>query len=230
MQTLTDEQLLDLIHNGGAKGLSAPVYQSPLELLRQELGSDDLGLVEHYLTTGTRSAINETRDALKPYIHVAIYNAKQASTNPTWDVALHGMELSAAYSLQVTMKQAWNFGTVLHEIGSMAEDRRKVRYHFESMLNNKLPEYDKRLDANAAPDSYWRGVGLLTALNDDFRLSPYDMGASRIAKRFINWAGAHEDIALVYRTVLERETLDIDVLQQIIFMTVDAPSLGLGVL
>ena len=228
MQDMTEEQLLAIIYGDDQSDIDASISNSLIMFLRGETG-DDLGLIGHYLASGSESAIIESRAALRPRVNAAVYKAKMSALEPTWDQSLSSMEADEIYSLPVALKQAWTFGNVLHELG-IFEDKPRFRHRFERMLKTDIDQYDKRLNPDKATDAYWRGVALLTIVREEIKITPYDVGSHRIAKQFIKWSGEQKDLGLVYRTILERKTLDVEVLSRVFAMAEASPALGRGVL
>lgn len=106
----------------------------------------------------------------------------------------------------------WNAVTVMNESGYTG-DKNDI-YYAISEMEMSLPEMDPRDNKESLTNRYWRGTVALAV--GGMNIKREDSENRERIPEFISWAGRHDDIATVIRTVQERKTIDTQMLEEII--------------
>lgn len=184
-----------------------------LDAIMKMIDEDNAGSVPLFirlLTTGTESARARTSSVIKADmidIQEAFDAAKRGDTgSPVWkyDCMTSWHPSSGDHALR-----AWNVMNVIEEVGN-GVNANDVFYQIGD-LEMLYSTVDPDCQNHPTEDSFWRGTAALGMCSD----VPYKEEEPRV-KKFTDWAGSHEDISSVIRVAMERETLDVDVLEDIL--------------
>jgi hypothetical protein len=178
--------------------------------MMDEDNAESIPLFIRLLTTGTESARARTRGGIKTDmidIQEAFDAAKNGDTgSPVWkyDCMNSWHPASSDHALR-----AWNAMNVIEEVdnGINVND---VFYQIGD-LEMLYSAVDPMFRNHPREDSFWRGTAALgmcgdVAYKDD----------DQHVKKFIDWAGNHDDIGMAVRVAVERDTLNVEVLEDII--------------
>lgn len=234
MSATNYRELIELLYG------EPPAWSTPdiMEALRHidHLDEDVLPLLPRLLTTGSQTARSKVRTAFVNII-TAFQNAYSASEEASpedyesrdneWERFLDGYERP---TIRNNLLGVWNAANVVGE----ASGDYSVDQIIEGM--GSIPFYvddvDPDSDAAAAGDSYWRGIAATAIIrfrNSDFIIMKTDAILNAVPG-FIEWAGAHDDIAKVISLAVERSSFDRCLLEGIIAEQQGANALSPGVL
>ena len=161
-----------------------------------------IALAEEFMTSGSSRA----RSIAAEHLYGSTLGIIEAL-----DRTKNGWQTQCAWGdeLKSVLVSGWSLGSVIDESGIPVEDEDE---EFDTV------DYIKGLHGELSDDSrelyvrqdhaYWRGIALLALTDRSIpqRVSP-DNGT---ALRFIEWAGARDDVRAIVELVTERETFDPD--------------------
>jgi hypothetical protein len=202
------EELKLLLSDGGNFASLITDLDVILNMIDED-NAESIPLFIRLLTTGTESARARTRGVIKTDmidIQEAFDAAKRGDTgSPVWkfDCMDSWHPASSDHALR-----AWNAMNVIEEVsnGANAND---VFYQIGD-LEMLYSAADPSFQNHPTNDSFWRGTAALGMCGD----VPYK--DDQHVKEFIDWAGNHDDIGMAVRVAVERDTLNVEVLEDIL--------------
>lgn len=199
--------------------------------LLHEIVPDAAPLLTRLAEIGTPTAVSLACEAYDHSLSSIVYafglDKPQLSTGNTEHEANRtAIEYVKKHTLS-QMRSAWNFGNVMEDLGTADPATTSFVYgRYRQVVEKEVKRYDSRFNPEKASDNYWRGIAVFTATD----VEDYSPEGEIRAKAFIKWAGKRKDIALITAIAKERETVDIETIQQVLDAGNDASALMDGAL
>lgn len=203
------DDLTDLLSADGEVASKVPDLRMILEMINKD-HAESVSLFIRLLASGTEAARDRALGVIKTNL-IDIQDAFDSfrhgeSGSPNWwEDCIDSWHPTA----DSNVLRAWHTMTVIEEAdnGVNAND---VFYQI-SDLEIMFTAVDPRFQNYPTEDGFWRGVAALAMCEE----APYKEEDSTL-KKFIEWAGNHDDVRKVIGVAKERDTIRVDVLEDIL--------------
>lgn len=201
--------MISLVYGVSESDVSQGTLHEIMDVIRQD-DPTVLPFVHELLTTGTESGKKMARASFRDDISGIAGALSERNRDEDWmDMCSWGTDITSS-----TMR-GWSCGNVLEDSGlELTESLARATSNGVHRIDSARMAKDgwERFGLSPTNTEYWRGVtalklsgsknSLLVSVDDD------DMD-------FIEWAGKHDDVALVISTAMERGTIKVETLKHV---------------
>lgn len=208
-------EIIDLLQGGSMDHADLAMYLRYLD----DDNSKTLPLFKKLLTTGTPQA----QRAVESYLHEVIGDIKEAGDGGSsydedemddyddhWNWIDRCPDAWHPHSTHNALR-IWNTFNVMDEHG--IEGNRYEIIHRITELGTMHNDLDPMMNPESMRNRFWRGAAAAAIGTEERNTERAQWGH---IKEFVQWAGRHEDIAIVINTVKERRILHPEMLDQVI--------------
>lgn len=219
LRKVTDAQLIGTIYGEAPDDFNPRDAKENLKLLRKDNRAAVL-LLKRLTHTGSATAREMVAARLRDVFSDMVEARSHQETDEYWR---YRCEHAWHPRLSRDLRGKWNVGNVIEEIGSDPDRNELASSVAQSAHNLSSSEYPMTI--NPDTNEYWRGLAALS-LSKVFYKADKALRARAQAKarydydgtinEFVEWAGAHEDIATLIETAKKRRTISVLRLQGVV--------------
>lgn len=170
------------------------INEDTIHIMRDYDGGHGVDSASRFLITGNGTAKQMAAD---DFFHAANYvQSEQAQDS-------QGAELLG------NVVSAWAAGSVLEETAMELE--------YPLTGNMRYRHYKMFQDVPSDDPAHWRGLAALELAD------PYNTSSLKDSQEFVKWAGQHNDIAQIVRFAVERETINVGLLRELMQQDITSP-------
>jgi hypothetical protein len=204
-----NEVMIGLVYGSSESDVPRNSMPEIMDVIRQD-DPTVLPFVHELLTTGTKTGQLMVKAAFRDDVSGIAGALSERGRDENWmDMCSWGTDITSA------AMRGWSCGNVLEESGlevteSLARATRNGVYKIDS--TRMAQDGWERFGLSPTNTEYWRGV---TALKLSGSKNTMLVALDGEDMDFIEWAGKHDDIALVISTAMERRTINVETLKHI---------------
>lgn len=201
--------MIGLVYGVSESDVSEGTLHEIMDVIRQD-DPTVLPFVHELMTTGTETGRKMAKASFRDDISGIAGALSERNRDENWmDMCSWGTDITSS------VMRSWSCGNVLEESGvDLTESLARATSNGVYKIDSTRMSQDgwERFGLSPTDTEYWRGVTalklsgskntLLMTLDDD------DMD-------FIEWAGKHDNIALVINTAMERRTSNVETLKNV---------------